>query len=92
MTESEDLNNVDEKSCTEIIALVNELKQKQWMHYNKYKELEITIRDIKYILYNKCRHQWNFDYSYANMYDGSEEICEICGLFKDIRCYLPYKN
>jgi len=74
------VNNKKETN-TYIIKLLNEKKElefKQWDSYNKFKEFQSQVIEIKKQILKTCNHVWVPDHSY---YDHcTVYICEICKL------------
>jgi len=74
-----DLNNL---SKDELIVLKDKTVKTRYNHYRLYNELYNDIQRIENVLYRKCDHEWELDYSGVGPYNGPDRICKICGLYQ----------
>ena len=74
-----DLNNLSKE---DLIELRDKTVKTRYEHYKLYNELYHSIQIIEKVLYSKCNHEWELDYSGVGPYDGPERYCKICKLYQ----------
>ena len=60
------------------------LEKSKWEYYRKFNEMDKLIKETEKLIFKKCDHQWEFDYS---AYDRPDRICKICNLIKNPYIY-----
>ena len=78
---------MENDTLDQLLAKVEELTQEKWEHLQKYDELRKVIHDIEKIIYKKCNHKWELDYSAVGIYDGPDKVCKTCKLYCDPYTY-----
>ena len=76
-----------EMDVSEIIKLHKLKVQEKWEYYKKFQDMDNIIKDLEYEIYNKCKHEWELDYSASGPYDGPDRICKKCNLYKNNYIY-----
>jgi len=79
---SDDEIDLNKLSNDELIALRKKTIHNRCEHYRLYNELYHEIQHIEKVLYNKCDHEWELDYSGAGPHDGPDRICKKCNLYQ----------
>jgi hypothetical protein len=79
--------NVKDLSNEELIKLRNNTEKMKWDHYNKFNNLTEQIKYLESIIYKKCDHNWDYDYSVSGPYDGPDKICSKCKLYRNHYMY-----
>ena len=74
-----DLNNLSKE---DLIELRDKTVKTRYEHYKLYNELYHNIQIIEKVLYSKCKHEWELDFSGCGPHDGPDKICKLCNLYK----------
>lgn len=84
---------LDVKGLTndELIKLKNHTEKMKWEYYNKFNNLTEQIKYLESIIYKKCDHNWEYDYTASGPYDGPDKICSKCKLYRNDYMY-QYRN
>ena len=78
-----DINfDINKLSKEELIELRNKTVETKYEHYRIFNELNENIKIIERILYNKCNHEWELDFSGCGPHDRPDRICKICNLYR----------
>ena len=76
--------NLDLSKLTkeDLIELRDKTVKTRYEHYKLYNELYHNIQHIEKVLYSKCKHEWELDYSGCGPHDGPDRYCKFCKLYK----------
>ena len=78
-----DINfDINKLSKEELIEFRDKTIKTKYEHYRIFNELNKTVKIIETVLYNKCKHEWELDFSGCGPHDGPDKICKICNLYK----------
>lgn len=69
-----------EINVKELIELKNSTENEKWTYYKKFQQMDEKIKELEYLIYKKCNHEWERDYTYCGHYDKAEHICKFCNL------------
>ena len=75
--------NLEKLSNDELIQLRNLTEKTKWEHYNQFNKLTDQVKYLESIIYKKCGHEWEYDYSSSGPYDGPDKICKKCKLYRN---------
>ena len=59
----------------------------KWHYYKLYENADKVIKKYENIIYQKCKHEWQCDYTASGMYDGPDKICKKCNLYQNNYMY-----
>lgn len=65
-----------------LIQLRDQLMKQKWIHYNKFKELEVNITNLEKKIYKNCNHEWKEDDTDYGPYSKRVYICKFCNLYR----------
>jgi hypothetical protein len=83
----EKISNYNDLSNKELIELRNKTEKIKWDHYNKFNKLTYQIKYLESVIFKKCDHEWELDYSASGPYDGPDKICKKCRLYNNNYMY-----
>jgi MoaA/NifB/PqqE/SkfB family radical SAM enzyme len=81
---NQELSNLSKE---ELIKLRNDTEKTKWEYYNKFNKLTNQTKYLESIIYKKCDHEWEYDYTASGPYDGPDKICKYCKLYNNRYMY-----
>jgi hypothetical protein len=79
--------DLDGLSNDQLIDLRNNTEKDKWKYYREFEKLGKHVQYLESIIFKKCVHVWEYDYTASGPYDGPDKICKKCKLYNNKYMY-----